>query len=65
MTGAVWHLKESVRQLRTGDWGMALQNAEQSWALHHSPRAAQAAFLAATAMGQTGNILLWRHRARE
>ena len=58
--GAAWNLKESARHLRAANWSAALSNAEKSWGLHHSPRAAQAAFLAATALGQTEAIVLWR-----
>ena len=61
--GAVWHLKASARALRTGDWDAALIHAGKSWTLRHSPRSAQAACLAATALGNAKDALRWRRRA--
>jgi hypothetical protein len=63
LTGAIWHLKAAARELRSGDWEEALKQAERSWTLRHSPPAARAACLAATALGRRQDALCWRRRA--
>lgn len=50
--------------LRLGRWADALDHAERAWRLFHHPHAAQLAALASGALGDTGTVLLWRHRTR-
>ena len=59
IAGAVWHLQAAAGELRAGDWAAALEHAQRSWSLLHSPRAA----LAAAALGETRAALSWRRRA--
>jgi len=63
--GALWRIKAAARDLRAGDPDEALQHAQESWALFNSPRAAQAAFAAATALGDTSAAMLWMRRAEQ
>jgi hypothetical protein len=61
--GAIWHLKAAAREIRAKEWRAALAHAERSWALRHSPRAAQLACLASLALREGGEALRWRGRA--
>ena len=63
IAGAVWHLQAAAGGLRAGNWAAALEHAQRSWSLLHSPRAARLAFLAAAALGETRDALCWRRRA--
>ena len=63
ITGATWHLQAAARELRGGAWDAALEHAEKSWSLYHSPRAARVACLAALASGASRDALRWRRRA--
>jgi hypothetical protein len=44
------------------DWDGALNKAQQSWELYHSPEAARFAFVVAGALGDTSAALDWRRR---
>jgi hypothetical protein len=59
IVGAAWHLQMAAAELRAGDWEAALEHAQRSWSLHHSPRAARLACLAAVALGETRDALSW------
>ena len=60
---AGWHLRTAANQLRAQAWADALRQAESSWALRRSSAAAQVAFLAAAALGDTAQLLHWREQA--
>jgi hypothetical protein len=64
IAGAIWHLQASAAELRARNWQAALERAEQSWSLCHSPSAARLAFLAAAALGETRAAVAWRRRGQ-
>lgn len=63
LTGATWHLKAAAQELRAGNWEMAFKQADRSWSLHHSTRAARLAGLATMALGRSTDALHWMRRA--
>jgi len=63
IAGAIWNLKAAARELRAKEWQIALVHAERSWALRHSPQAAQLACLAAVALHDGDAALRWRRLA--
>lgn len=59
------HLAQAAAQFQARDWAAALWHAERSWKLCHTDRAAQLAFLAAAAVGDSAAALQWLPRARQ
>ena len=51
------------RELRKRNWNAALEDAERSWELAHSPESARLASLAAAALGEIELLTQWRRRA--
>lgn len=64
LRSAAGHLGAGWQALRTGDWPVALGQANASWRLCHTDAAARLAFLAASALGDTRLALGWREQAR-
>jgi hypothetical protein len=62
IAGSLWHLQAAAGELRAGDWDAALEHAQRSWSLRHSPRAARLAWLATMALGETRDALTWQRR---
>jgi hypothetical protein len=65
IAAALWHLQAASGALRAEDWEAAFEHAQQAWSLHHCPRAARLACLAAMALGETRDALSWRRRGEE
>ena len=55
-------MAEACHALESRAWGQALICAERAWQLRNAKEAAQLAFLAAAALGQTSRALRWRDR---
>ncbi len=58
---AAW-LAEARHCLLQQEWPSALEAAERSWELSHSPEAAQCAFLVGGALGDTAAVVRWHQR---
>lgn len=65
LQSAVSNLKSAAAQLRSQEWEGALWHATQSWSLRHTLAAAQLAFLAAAALGDSARVEQWLSRARQ
>ena len=65
LRSAAWHLQAAALCLREQDCQAALDHAETSWSLRHSPQAAQMAGLASAGLGDPSRLLQWRHAARQ
>jgi hypothetical protein len=63
LAGAGRHLQAAAQALRAAEWETALAEAERSWTLRHSAAAAQAACLAAIALGDGNLVEQWRPRS--
>ncbi len=64
IAGAIRQLQAAAAELRARNWEAALDRAQQSWSLCHSPHAARLACLAAAALGEKRAALAWRRRGQ-
>jgi hypothetical protein len=64
IAGAIRQLQAAAAELRARNWEAALERAQQSWSLCHSPHAARVAYLSAAALGETRAALTWRRRGQ-
>ncbi|HIG28675.1 MAG TPA: hypothetical protein EYQ50_13080 [Verrucomicrobiales bacterium] len=62
MREALSQLNSAAKSLRSVNWQEALNTADSTWNYRHSPMAARIAFLAAVALNQTEQAILWKAR---